>query len=116
MGSPNEISCFFSFKTTEYESYFSQAGSSICEKFRCGFIPIVLNSGRKPPPPPPPGPFCVQRTLIVAQTQVKLKKEHNVAQGTGTSSLNLALVFGSYILILILPLLPKNFVSLFPHL
>lgn len=27
-GSPDEVSCFFSSKTTEHESYFSQAGSS----------------------------------------------------------------------------------------
>lgn len=65
-GSPDEISCFFSSKTTEHESYFSQAGSSSCEKFRHGCVPAVLNSGRKPPPPPPPpGPFCVQRILML---------------------------------------------------
>ena len=67
-------------------------------------------------PTPTPGTLLCTEDSNVAQTQVKLKKEHNVAQGTGTSSLNLALVFGSYILILILPLLPKNFVSPFPHL
>ena len=69
-----------------------------------------------PPPTPTPGTLLCTEDSNVAQTQVKLKKQHNVVRGTGTSSPNLALVFGSYVLILILPLLPKNFVSLFPHL